>query len=384
MDESSIDKLLRDAVRSGAVPNVAAIAADADGIIYRGAAGPKQADGADSVAVDTQFRIMSMTKMVTTVAALQLVEQGKIDLAAPVDEYLPEFAERQVLVGFDGDTPRMRPAASQATVKHLITHTSGLGYSFWSEEMSRWERVTGNPLVASGLLGVFNAPLLADPGTRYIYGINTDWLGRVVEVVGGTTLDVAIEEGITGPLGMPNTTFLPNDAQRAKAAPIHLKGENGKWAVLEELNQPEWRSGGHGLYSTPTDYIRFEQALLCGGELEGERILSSETVEAAFTNQIGDLDFPAELLSADPAVTCAFNAGPGHKWGYGLLLNSQDVPGARRAWSGAWAGICNTYFWIDRTSGICASIYSSFLPFVSPGALELYANFENAVYACRS
>ena len=142
---SSIDKVLRDAVDGGAVPNVAAIAADAGDIIYQGAAGSKQVDGTEPVTVDTQYRIMSMTKMVTTVAALQLVEQGKINLDAPVDEYLPGFAERQVLVGFDGDTPQLRPPASRATVKHLVTHTSGLAYDFWSEAMSRWEQITGNP-----------------------------------------------------------------------------------------------------------------------------------------------------------------------------------------------------------------------------------------------
>jgi CubicO group peptidase (beta-lactamase class C family) len=233
-------------VDRGAVPNVAAIAADAGDIIYQGAAGSKQVDGTEPVTVDTQYRIMSMTKMVTTVAALQLVEQGKINLDAPVDEYLPEFAERQVLVGFDGDTPQLRPPASRATVKHLVTHTSGLAYDFWSEAMSRWEQITGNPPVGSGLQGVFNAPLLADPGTRYSYGINTDWLGRVVEVAGGKSLDVAIKEGITGPLDMPNTTFLPNDAQRANTTPVHVNGEDGKWAVLGEVlnQQPEWWAGG--------------------------------------------------------------------------------------------------------------------------------------------
>jgi methyl acetate hydrolase len=381
---SSIDKVLRDAVDRGAVPNVAAIAADAGDIIYQGAAGSKQVDGTEPVTVDTQYRIMSMTKMVTTVAALQLVEQGKINLDAPVDEYLPEFAERQVL--------------SVLTATHLSCahRPAGPRSNTWSRTPRDWPMTFGARRCRGGsrspatrrwapVSRVFNAPLLADPGTRYSYGINTDWLGRVVEVAGGKSLDVAIKEGITGPLDMPNTTFLPNDAQRANTTPVHVNGEDGKWAVLGEVlnQQPEWWAGGHGLYSTPTDYIRFEQALLRGGELDGERILAPETVEAAFSNQIGDLDFPAEMPTADPAMSCAFNAGPGNKWGYGLLLNSRDVPGMRRAWSGAWAGICNTYFWIDRTSGICASIYSNFLPFVTPAALELYANFERALYTCR-
>ena len=185
---SPIDKVLEDAVAAGAVPHVAAIAADADGVIYQGASGPRAAGEGDPVGVDTHFRIMSMTKMVATVAALRLVEQGRLELDGPVAEYCPEFADLQVLVGFDGDTPKLRPPASRATVRQLITHTAGLGYWFWNEDLVRWDAVTGNPPLISGLRGAFRAPLLHDPGTRFNYGINTDWLGKVVESAGATPL----------------------------------------------------------------------------------------------------------------------------------------------------------------------------------------------------
>ena len=135
------------------------------------------------------------------------------------------------------------------------------------------------------------------------------------------------------------------------------------------------------MYGPPGDYIRFERALLRGGELDGARILRQLTVDAAFSNQIGDLDFPAELPTADPGSSCDLNLGPGYKWGYGLLLNTADVPGMRRAWSGAWAGLCNTHFWVDRTTGISASIYSNLLPFATPEALTLYQDFERTLYA---
>jgi methyl acetate hydrolase len=321
--------------------------------------------------------------MVCTVAALQQVEKGTLNLDAPVADYCPEFARLQVLEGFDGDTPKLRPPASQATVKQLMTHTTGLGYWFWSETLVRWEKVTGTPNVVAGSNAAFTAPLLFDPGTTFNYGINTDWLGKVVEAVSGVTLDVAIKEGVTGPLGMHNTTFLMNNEQRANSTPVHVKGEDGTWTSRGEiLNQfPDWWAGGHGLYGTPRDYIRFERALLRGGELNGVQILQPSTVDAAFTNQIGDLDFPAEIPTADPASSCTFRAGPGHKWGYGLLLNTEDRPGMRRAGSGAWAGLCNTHFWVDRTTGICASIYSNFLPFVTPEAVKLYNDFEKALYA---
>jgi methyl acetate hydrolase len=164
IDGSAIDKVLQGAVDSGGVPHVAAIAADRDGVIYRGAAGPREAGQSDPVTVDTLFRIMSMTKMPCTVAALQQVEQGNLDLGAPVALYCPEFAEVQVMTGIDGDTPILRPPARQATVRNLITHTAGFGYWFWSERLARWEKITGVPNVVAGSRASFTAPMLADPG----------------------------------------------------------------------------------------------------------------------------------------------------------------------------------------------------------------------------
>jgi len=225
--------------------------------------------------------------------------------------------------------------------------------------------------------------MLADPGSAFIYGINIDWLGKVVEAVTGVGLDVAIKQGITGPLGMDQTTFLMNDEQQPNSTPVHVKAEDGTWtAIGEVLNQaPDYWAGGHGLYGPPSDYIKFQRALLRGGELDGARILRQSTVDEAFSNQIGELDFPAECPTADPASSCDFSAGPGFKWGYGLLLNTLDLAGMRRAWSGSWAGLCNTHFWVDRTTGVCGSIYSNFLPFVTPEGFTMYNDFERALYA---
>jgi CubicO group peptidase (beta-lactamase class C family) len=206
----------------------------------------------------------------------------------------------------------------------------------------------------------------------------------VIEAASGSTLDVVIADNITGPLGMTETAFLMTPEQRAKSVPIHLQGEDGAWAASDiELRQdPEYWAGGHGLHSTPRDYLKFQRALLGDGTSpDGVKILEKDTVDAAFSNQIGDLEFPAELPSADPASTMAFNAGPGYKWGYGLLLNTQDVPGGRRAWSGAWAGLLNTHFWVDRTTGVTGAIYTQFLPFVTPEAMRMYQDFEHALYA---
>ena len=380
----AIDEALERAVADGAVPSVTAIAADRSGIIYEGAMGPREAGKPEPPSLDTQYRVMSMTKIVATTVALQLMEQGKLDFDAPVARYCPQFGELRVLEGFDSDTPRLRAPASQATVRQLVTHTAGLGYWFWNADIVKWEAASGVPNVLSGLDAIFTAPLVADPGTRFEYGINLDWLGKVIEAVSSTSLDEAIKRGVTGPLGMDQTTFRMSAAQRANSVPVHLRGEDGAWAASDiDLNQqPEYWSGGHGLHSTPRDYLKFQRALLGNGTSpDGVKILEPATVEAAFTNQIGELDFPAEIATADPAVTDTFAVGPGFKWGYGLLLNSQDLPGGRRAGSGAWAGLLNTHFWVDRTTGITGALYSQFLPFGPEPALSMYQAFEQALYA---
>jgi CubicO group peptidase (beta-lactamase class C family) len=380
---SAIDQVLAAAVAEGDVPNVTALAADRDGIIYEGAVGPRAVGQDDPISPDSMLRIASMTKMVATVAALQQSERGNLELDAPVDTYLPEFAELQVLEGFDGDTPKLRPAGVRATVRQLITHTAGLGYWFLSKDLSRWLDVTGTPNVGSGSMAVFTAPLLSDPGTRYEYGTNTDWLGRVVEVASGQSLDAYLDANVLGPLGMHHTTFLMSEEQRANSVPVHMRGEDGGWLAtdFDWSQKPEWWAGGHGLYSTPRDYLAFQRMLLAGGTLGDAQILEQATVDAAFTNQIGSLDFPAEMPSADPQSSADVNLGPGLKWGLGLLLNTQQQPGMRAAGSGAWAGLFNTHFWVDPSSGVTAAIYTQTLPFVEPRALKLLLDFERALYA---
>jgi CubicO group peptidase (beta-lactamase class C family) len=206
----------------------------------------------------------------------------------------------------------------------------------------------------------------------------------VIEAASGQTLDVFIEQNITRPLGMNESAFRMSAEQRANSVPVHLKGEDGAWAAsdIDLVQDPEYWAGGHGLHSTPRDFLKFERMLLGNGTSpDGVKILESETVDAAFTNQIGDLDFPAEIPTADPASTHALNLGPGYKWGYGLLLNTEDIEGKRRAGSGAWAGLLNTHFWVDRSAGVTGAIYTQFLPFVTPEALQMYEDFERALYA---
>ena len=382
---AQIDQVLQSSVDSGDVPCAVAVAADRDGVIYEGAAGRRTPGTDDPVSPDTMFRIASMTKMVVTTAALQQVERGNLDLDAPVDTYRPEFADVAVLDGFDGDAPRLRPPASRATVRQLVTHTAGLGYWFFNPDLVKWEQATGTPNVFTGSNAIFGAPMVADPGTRFEYGINTDWLGKVVEAASGQSLDKYLQENVLGPLGMRDTAFTATAEQRAGCVPIHVRGEDGSWIAtdVDLVPEPDYWSGGHGLYSTPRDYLAFQRMLLGGGALGGTRILEEATVEAAFTNQIGDLDFPATIPSADPISTCDVSLGPGLKWGLGLLLNTAPLPGMRAAGSGAWAGLFNTHFWVDRASGVTGAIYTQLLPFADLAAFMTYVRFEMAVYASR-
>ena len=378
-----IDDVLTQAVQNGAVPNVVAMIGDQDGVRYTGSAGTLGPDSSEAVDGDTVFRIMSMTKMIVTAAALQLVEQGKLDLDRPVADYYPEFANRKVLTGFDGDTPQLRDAKRQATVKDLITHTAGHAYMFFNADLHKWEDVTGYPGILVGTPEMLDSPLMSDPGTRYEYGINIDVLAVVISNITGNRLDQHLRDAILQPLGMTSTSYHKKDLDQSKITPVQVHGPDGAWvdSGVDYAQDPTLIPGGHGLYSTPNDYMKFTRALLRGGQLDGARILDQKTVDAAFTNQIGDLDFPAAMPTADPGLTADFNAGPGWKWGYGLLLNSADAPGGRRAASGSWAGLCNTHFWIDRTTGICGGLFSQTLPFVDPPAFQMYVDFEQAAYA---
>jgi CubicO group peptidase (beta-lactamase class C family) len=383
---AKIDQILASAVASGDLPGVVALAADARGVIYEGAAGRRAADSEGPITQDTVLRIASMTKMITTAAALQLWEQGRLDLDAPVRDYRPEFAALPVLEGFDDGKPRLRSPRSQATVRQLITHTAGLAYWFWNADIDRYEQVTGTPNVLSGSNAAFSAPLVADPGTRFEYGTNLDWLGRLVETISGQSLDVYVGDHITGPLGMSSTTALMTAQQRASSSPVHIRAQDGSWTVtdMDFPQRPDYWSGGHFLYTTPRDYLAFQRMLLCGGTFGGVRILRPATVDAAFANQIGELCVPALIPTARPDLSADFRLGPGLKWGLGLLLNQTRQPGMRAVGAGAWAGIFNTYFWVDRTSGITGAIYCQTLPFAEPSVFQVYVDFEQALYASLS
>ncbi len=370
------------AVQSGAHIGGVAIAATADEVLCEAAFGTKVAGG-DPVTMDTPFRIASMTKAMTTAAVLQLAEQGRLDLDAEVRSIIPAFGELQVLDGFDGDTPRLRPPASQATVRQLLNHTAGFGYSFLNANLTKYHEVTGTPDALAFKPTVYTLPLVNDPGTAWEYGTNTDWAGHVVEVVSGQRLGEYLTEHLWGPLGMTSTTFAPADEVRAQLMPLHSRMEDGSLVPngVEIPCPPQVDSGGGGSYSTAGDYTRFMRALLRGGELDGARVLQEESVELMFTPSLGAVQLPEIIRSVNPAWCNDIPSLPlPQDWGLGLHLLLADIPGLRQAGTGDWAGLTNCYFWIDRAAGVCGAVLTQAFPFFDEQIVGAALGFEAAVY----
>jgi len=368
------------------VPGVVALAADASGQIYEGAFGVRSLDGGAAMTLDTVFRIFSMTKAVTCVAAMQLVEEGRLALDAPVPEIgEPAVNAPQVLDGFDAaGRPILRPAKRPITLKHLLTHTAGFTYEFWNRDTARYVASAEQPSVLAGSLAAYRRPLMFDPGERWEYGINTDWVGRLVEEASGQTLDAYFAEHITGPLGMTDTGFAISAEQRGRQASVHQRHPGGALEPqpFEQPIEREFLAGGGGLYCTAGDYLTFLQALLHGGMFKGTRILKPETVALMGENHIGGLN-AGVLRTNNPPLTNDVDLFPGQtvRWGLGYMLTPEPGPNGRSAGSVTWAGIFNTYYWLDPVRHVAGVIMTQILPFADLPTLGVYGAFERGVYA---
>lgn len=371
-----IDDLLHGVTADGSLHGIAATIVSRDGVLYEGAAGDAKPD--------SMFRNASMTKAVATTAALQLIEQGRLDLDATVASIVPEFGELQVLDGFDSGEPVLRAPKTHATVRQLMNHTSGCGYHFLNEKLFTYCTEYGWPHVLTGKKQSIRAPLVHDPGTIWEYGVSTDWLGQVVEAVSGQTLGGYVAEHIYGPLGMSNSTFAPSDEQRERLLPVLSRtADGGLEPTTVDLDaEMEWDAGGHGSYGTVADYGRFVRAWVNGGELDGQRVLKEETVELALRDHLDGVPLPNALESTVPQLANPVELLPVPQgWGLGFHVYSMDLPGMRSAGSGDWSGLFNTYYWIDRKAGIGAVIATQLLPFFDGKMVETILNFEAAVYA---
>ena len=386
--QDELDAILTEGIARGAAPGAVAIVVDADGVRYEGSAGERAIGSGVAMTTDTVGAIFSMTKAVTGAAAMQLVEQGKIDLDAPAADVCPEIGEAQVLTGFDGDgQPTVRPPTSMVTLRNLLTHTSGYTYDIWNTDIQRWHETTGVPSVLSLEKRSMTLPLAFDPGTRWEYGVGIDWAGLMVEAVSGQTLGEYFAEHLTGPLGMNDTAFAHTPSMLERASAVHGRGPDGSLAPIElpPPENPEFEMGGGGLHGTMSDYGRFMRMILNDGELDGTRVLKPETVQMMSENHIGDLRVQP-LVTAAPMFSndAEFFPGEPKSWGLTFQINEQSASTGRPAGTLMWAGLANSFYWIDRTNGIAGAYLSQILPFADQPSLDLYLELETAVYGSLS
>ena len=377
---AKIDETLRSGVERRHIPAVVGMAATGNRVLYQGAFGTRDSSGAP-VTVDFIFAIASMTKAITTVAALQLVEQGKVQLEDPVSKYLPQLAKLDVLDGFDPNgKPRLRPARSPVTLHHLLTHTSGFCYDSFDGDMFRYAKQTNGQAAPDAI-----TPLMFEPGTRWQYGTGIDWAGRLVEKLSDMSLEDYFQAKILRPLDMSDTSYLVPEANFDRLVTGYSRQPDGSLKQNPRVRPapPKEFNGGGGLYSTAGDYVRFMRMILGKGRgVNQARILDAKTVESMEVNQIGALT-AGKMKSYRPSLSSDVDIQPGHteKWGWGFLINTTPYDGGRSAGSLAWAGIFNTFFWIDPKRSLCATLMMQYLPFVDSEAVALLGDFERALYS---
>jgi CubicO group peptidase (beta-lactamase class C family) len=377
VQSGEIDAALQAKVSAREIPGVVAMAANEGSVIYQGAFGVRNVATTTAMSSDTIFRIASMVKLLTSVAALQLVERGKLRLDEPADPVDPTLASVQVLAGFDAKgVPELHPPHQPITLRNLLTHTSGFSYPLWDPNVVRYLKAARNNSALP------RRPLMFEPGTKWAYGGSIDNVGRLVEIAGGENLERYFRDHITGPLGMNDTAFTITEKQRARQASLHVRKADGK-LVPKPFEKPDAAkvfSGGGGIYSTAPDYLTLLQALLNGGSFRGTSILQRKTVGLMSTNQIGDIE-AGILRTANPALSNDVNFFPGVRlrWGLGHMINIDPVPDGRSAGSLTWAGLFNTYYWIDPTKRIAGVIMMQILPFADQPALQAYRQFERGI-----
>ena len=383
--KQKLDDVLAAGVKSGQVPGSVAAMVDKNGLTYIGSAGERTIGTGDVMTTDTVGAIASMTKAVTGAAVMQLVEKGHVDLDAPAETYCAEIGTPRVLEGFDDAVqPILRDARSQVTLRNLLTHTSGYAYDFTDANLTKWHAATNTPGSLSRRLDSLKTPLMFDPGTKWQYGVGIDWAGIILERVTKSTLADYFAEHLLQPLGMVDTGFVCTPNMLERKAALHLRTPDSSFMSFQmpPAENPEFDSGGGGLFSTMTDYARFMRMILNDGELDGTRVLAAETVAQMAKNQMGDVRVTG-LKSANPAFFSDADIFPDtpKSWGLSFMINEEPLPNGCPTGALMWCGAFNSYFWIDKTTGIAGCYLSQVLPFFDAGASGNFFDFQNAVYA---
>lgn len=380
----SLDAVLQGVVSgSPRVPGVVAMVTDREGNVYEGAAGERVIGGAP-MTTDTVFAIFSTTKAITGTAILQLAEAGRLDLDAPASRYAPDIGTLQVIEGFDAaGEPKLRAPRRPVTTRMLMLHTAGLGYDFFNATYNRLAQEKGQPSVITASKAALMTPLLFDPGERWEYGSNIDWCGQVVEGITGRRLSEVLQSGVFEPLGMSDTTFALNDRLRARLAGMHARNADDSLTPMafELPSPPEIDMGGHGLYGTVGDYMKFIRMWLKDGRGPNGQVLKPETVRMAEKNQLGDLKVTM-LPGVIPSLSndAEFFPGLSKSWGLTFMVNDETAPTGRPAGALGWAGLANLFYWIDRRNGLGGYWATQILPFGDPASFGGYVAFESACY----
>lgn len=373
--------------RAGGAPGVVAMVTDRTGNVYEGAAGRRELGQDQPMTVDTVMAIFSTTKAITGVTALQLIEEGKLRLEDAARQYVPEIAELQVLTGFDAQgQPTTRPPKRDITVNDLMLHTSGLCYEFFSEDDLRYRTVKGIPTIVSATNAAIQTVLLHDPGERWTYGVSIDWLGKVVEQQRGKRLGEVMKERVFEPLGMQDIAFTMSDAMQARRATIHERAQDGRLTPLPDLvlpQPPELDCGGHGLYATVGEYMKFIRMVLNDGAGPNGRVLQAATVDLLCRDGLAAVGLASGgWVTSIPSLsnTGEFFPGLAKGWAYTFMTNREDAPTGRPAGSLMWTGLANLFYWIDRRNGIGGYWGSQILPFQDVASYSGFVDFEAAVY----
>jgi methyl acetate hydrolase len=380
-----MDRSLQAAVDLGHAPGVVAVAFDEREILYQGAFGRRGLGAAREMTIDTVFWYASMTKALVAAAAMLLVEQGRVDLDAPLGPMLPFLAQPQILEGFSPDgEPVTRAARAQITLRRLLTHTSGFGYDIWNADIGRYMQHKGLLTLAECKKASLMAPLTREPGESWQYGIGIDWAGQLIEALSGKSLGAYLHENLFEPLGMRDTGFGFGPDQRERLSDLHQRRKDGSLETIAHAltENPEFHMGGGGLYGVAPDYVAFLQMMLRGGRsAEGAPILAAATVAEMSRNNIGQMG--AGVMKAvvrEAANDSDFFPGAPQGWGLSFLINLEDSPHGRSAGSLSWAGLANSYYWIDPKRRVGGLVATQILPFADPCALSIYERFERMLY----
>lgn len=372
---TALSTLLRTATERGDVPGVVVAVVNRDGTLYDEAFGLRSTISKKPMTRDTIFNMASMTKPITSVAIMMLVEEGKLKLDDDVAKYLPQYKSPVVITTFneaDGSY-RTRPAKRPITIRHLLTHTSGIGYAFANPMLTKIMEKSGK--------AELDLPLLFDPGESWAYGPSTRVLGNVVEVISGQKLDAFLDSRILQPLGMHDTSYLVPAAKYARVVGVNARGADGKFVERPmAATLPANVAGDGGLYGTASDYGLFLRMLLNHGKLGDKRILTEKSVRTMLENQTGSVAVkPMESANLSLSKNFPTGAGKDH-WGLGFQLAAEQLPNRRSPGSGTWAGIFNTHFFIDPTRDLGVIVMMQTLPFYDDASMKVYAGVEDTVY----